>query len=76
MLPVATIYTPECNAMKNVVDIKKGRKKAKQQTPDEAVDSAIKRFIDDQPKDLEEPKGMASGGDMSRISEKEDEIDD
>lgn len=58
---------------KNITSLSKERKKKKKRSSEEAAEAAARLLLDKTPKGLKEPKGLASGGDMSRILEEEEE---
>lgn len=66
--------------MKNkVTSLTEFRQRKKPRTPEQTAEAAIRLILGNIPENLEEPLGFASGGDMSKIldeCEKVDEKDD
>ena len=54
-----------------IINLNKKRKK--KLSIDEIAELSANRFLDKKTDNLKEPEGLASGGDMSKIIEEEDE---
>ncbi len=76
MFPRGIICITGCKMSKKVINLNKQRQKKKPRSLDEALDAGEKLFLDKLPNDLKEPEALASGGDMSKILEEDDEIED
>lgn len=57
----------------NIVNLAKKRNRKKIKSPEDSAEISARRILDKVPKDLKEPEALASGGDMSKILEEEEE---
>jgi len=62
--------------IKRVESLNVKRQKKKPRSLESVTEAATKTFLDKVPKDLEEPKNFASGGNMDKILKEDDETNE
>lgn len=61
---------------RDVINLNRERQRRSPESIESIVDICARQIFDDLPKDLPEPKGLASGGSMNDILNEAKEVDD